>query len=133
MQLHTLILINMGAILDLPSPEWFGDFTQHLTVHVIDSSRPQNLSSLFGAGEAGERIVIWDDGGAELMEEERKAWEVLTVCLPCISSDGGYDLTHYSTNQNRTQTKTPTWNLMQTRKRRRKTMKRAAQRANEDQ
>ncbi|THG99216.1 hypothetical protein EW026_g3104 [Hermanssonia centrifuga] len=89
--LHTLILINMGAILDLPSPEWFGDFTQHLTVHVIDSSRPQNLSSLFGAGEAGERIVIWDDGGAELMEEERKAWEVLTY-EPEPDSDEDSDL-----------------------------------------
>lgn len=80
MKLHTLILINMGAILDLPSPEWFGDFNPRLTVHVIDSSRPQNLASLFGAGENGDRIVIWDDGGAENMQEERKAWEVLTVC-----------------------------------------------------
>lgn len=71
--------MNMGAILDLPSPEWFGEFDQNLTVHVIDSSRPQNLSSLFGGGEAGERIVIWDDGGAEQMQDEKKAWEVLTV------------------------------------------------------
>ncbi|KAI0341751.1 CDC45-like protein [Trametopsis cervina] len=76
--LHTLILLNMGAILDLPSPEWFGDFGEQLTVHVIDSSRPQNLSSLFGGGDSGERIVIWDDGGAEDMQEDRKAWEVLT-------------------------------------------------------
>ncbi|KAH9934679.1 CDC45-like protein-domain-containing protein [Fomitopsis serialis] len=42
-QLHTLLLLNMGAILDLPSSEWFGDFDPRLTVHVIDSSRPQNL------------------------------------------------------------------------------------------
>ena len=69
----------MGAILDLPSEDWFGGFSPQLSVHVIDSSRPQNLSSLFGGGENGERIVIWDDGGAERMEEERKAWEVLTV------------------------------------------------------
>ena len=69
----------MGAILDLPSPEWFGDFHQELKVHVIDSSRPQNLSSLYAGGESGERIVIWDDGGADKMEDERKAWEVLTV------------------------------------------------------
>ena len=80
-QLHTLILLNMGAILDLPSPEWFGEFSAQLTVHVIDSSRPQNLSSLFGGGESGERIVIWDDGGAENMEDERRAWEVLTVSV----------------------------------------------------
>ncbi|KAL4253840.1 CDC45 family protein [Abortiporus biennis] len=89
--LHTLILINMGAILDLPSPEWFGDFDTQLTVHVIDSSRPQNLSSLFGGGENGERIVIWDDGGAENMEEERKAWEVLTY-EPEPDSDEESDL-----------------------------------------
>lgn len=69
----------MGAILDLPSPDWFGDFDPKVTVHIIDSSRPQNLSSLFGGGENGDRIVVWDDGGAERMEAERKAWEVLTV------------------------------------------------------
>ena len=69
----------MGAILDLPSSAWFGDFSEKLTVHVIDSSRPQNLSSLFAGGESGERIVVWDDGGAEKMEEEKRAWEVLTV------------------------------------------------------
>ena len=72
-------MFNMGAILDLPSPEWFGDFPTTLTVHVIDSSRPQNLSSVFGGGENGDRIVIWDDGGVEDLEEERKAWETLTV------------------------------------------------------
>ncbi|EKM55473.1 uncharacterized protein PHACADRAFT_120929 [Phanerochaete carnosa HHB-10118-sp] len=76
--LHTLILINMGAILDLPSEDWFGSFSPQLSVHVIDSSRPQNLSSLFGGGDNGERIIIWDDGGAEHMEGDRKAWEVLT-------------------------------------------------------
>jgi cell division control protein 45 len=48
-------------------------------VHVIDSLRPQNLSSLFAAGDNGERIIVWDDGGAEEMEEERKAWEADTV------------------------------------------------------
>ncbi|KDQ60671.1 hypothetical protein JAAARDRAFT_172739 [Jaapia argillacea MUCL 33604] len=76
-RLHTLILINMGAILDLPSSEWFGDFNLKLRVHVIDSSRPQNLASLFGAGENGDRIVVWDDGGAENLEDQRKAWEAL--------------------------------------------------------
>nr|GAT59629.1 cell division control protein 45 [Mycena chlorophos] len=77
-ELRTLILLNMGAILDLPSEEWFGEFSTEMSVHVIDSARPQNLSSLFGAGEAGERIVVWDDGAAADLEEERKAWEALT-------------------------------------------------------
>ncbi|KAI6043141.1 CDC45 family [Pisolithus marmoratus] len=76
-ELHTLILINMGAILDLPSPTWFGEFSSRQTVHVIDSNRPQNLGSLFGGGDIGDRIIIWDDGEAENMEEERRAWEAL--------------------------------------------------------
>ncbi|KAG6334874.1 hypothetical protein ID866_4215 [Astraeus odoratus] len=76
-ELHTLILINMGAILDLPSPVWFGEFSTRLTIHVIDSTRPQNLGSLFGGGDMDGRIVIWDDGEADNMGEERKAWEAL--------------------------------------------------------
>lgn len=78
-------MFNMGAIIDLPSEDWFGDFPTSLTVHVIDSSRPQNLASVFGTGENGDRIIIWDDGGVEDLQEERKAWEVLTVCLNCAA------------------------------------------------
>ncbi|KAJ7197149.1 CDC45-like protein [Mycena pura] len=89
-ELHTLILFNMGAILDLPSEEWFGGFSTGMTVHVIDSARPQNLSSLFGGGEAGERIVVWDDGGAEELDEQRKAWEALTY-EPLPGSDDESD------------------------------------------
>ncbi|KAI0647210.1 CDC45-like protein [Trametes meyenii] len=85
--LHTLLMFNMGAILDLPSEEWFGDFPTSLTVHVIDSSRPQNLSSVFGGGENGDRIVIWDDGAVESLQEERKAWEVLTYAPEEDSDD----------------------------------------------
>ncbi|KAJ7445701.1 CDC45-like protein [Mycena galericulata] len=66
-ELHTLILLNMGAILDLPSDEWFGGFSTKII-----------CPSLFGGGEAGDRIVVWDDGGAEELQEERKAWEALT-------------------------------------------------------
>ncbi|EIN07749.1 CDC45-like protein [Punctularia strigosozonata HHB-11173 SS5] len=91
-ELHTLILLNMGSILDLPSPEWFGEFDPKLTVHVIDSSRPQNLSSLFGAGENGDRIVIWDDGEAEKLGDERKAWEALTYEPEPDSDDDGSDV-----------------------------------------
>lgn len=69
----------MGGILDLPSAEWFGDFRPEMSVHIIDSARPQNLSSLFGGGENGERIIVWDDGGAEKLSEEQKAWEALMV------------------------------------------------------
>ncbi|KAH9901089.1 CDC45-like protein [Cubamyces lactineus] len=89
--LHTLIMFNMGAILDLPSAEWFGHFPTSLTVHVIDSSRPQNLSSVFGGGENGDRIVIWDDGAVEGLQEERKAWEVLTYAPDDDSDDEDSD------------------------------------------
>lgn len=64
----------MGAILDLPSEEWFGEFPEYLRVHVIDSNRPQNLASLFGPDE---KIVVWDDGDVEKLQEQKKAWEAL--------------------------------------------------------
>ena len=80
-QLHTLILLNIGSILDLPSSEWFGDFPPRVHVHVIDSGRPQNLSSLFGGSEGSERVIVWDDGGAERLDDERKAWETLNVSI----------------------------------------------------
>lgn len=94
-QLHTLVLINIGSVLDLPSEEWFGgDFSDKVTIHVIDSSRPQNLSSLFGGGERGKRIVVWDDGTADTLMEERQAHEALMVRLvslnvrhPCLFAD----------------------------------------------
>lgn len=69
----------MGAILDLPSPAWFGEFRPHLTVHVIDSTRPHNLATLFGGGDIGDRIVLWDDGEVDTMDTQRKAWEALEV------------------------------------------------------
>jgi cell division control protein 45 len=78
-QLHTLLLLNMGGILDLATPEWFGSFDSQLTVHVIDSSRPQNLSTMFAAGESAERIILWDDGEVDKLQDERIAWEALTV------------------------------------------------------
>lgn len=76
-QLHTLILLNMGSILDLPSPEWFGEFHDQLTVHVVDSLRPQNLGSLFDASDEAQRVVVWDDGTADRIKDEREAWEQL--------------------------------------------------------
>lgn len=78
LQLHTLVLINFGAHLDLPSDAWFGLFPETLHVHVIDSSRPYNLSSLFGAGPA-ERIIVWDDGHVAKLDTERAAWYALEV------------------------------------------------------
>lgn len=81
----------MGGIIDLPAADWFGDFDPSVTVHVIDSSRPMNLSSLFGAGDNGERIVIWDDGDAENLVEERKSWEALMVRALSTSNSARVD------------------------------------------
>lgn len=78
----------MGSILDLPSPEWFGDFPEHLRVHIIDSNRPQNLSSLFGPDK---KIVVWDDGGAEDLLEQKKAWEKLAYAPEEDSDDDSED------------------------------------------
>ncbi|KAF8163173.1 CDC45 family [Crassisporium funariophilum] len=75
--LHTLIMINLGSYYDLPNPEWFGEFDPKVTVHVIDSSRPQSLVNLFMGGDNGERILVWDDGGAQKMSEEKTAWETV--------------------------------------------------------
>lgn len=36
---------------------------------------------MFAGGENGERIYVWDDGGAEKLEEERKAWEMISVSV----------------------------------------------------
>lgn len=82
----------MGAILDLPSEEWFGGFNEELTIHVIDSNRPQNLSTLFGSGDpkVDSRVILWDDGGANEMGELRKAWESILVCLLTSSRDRVY-------------------------------------------
>jgi cell division control protein 45 len=70
----------MGAILELTSSgEWFGDLNTDLTLHIIDSMRPQNLSTLFSGGDVGERFIIWDDGAADKLQEVREAWEALQV------------------------------------------------------
>lgn len=68
----------MGAIQELTSG--FGDLAADLAIHIIDSMRPYNLSSLFLGGNIGERFIIWDDGEADTLQEERKAWEALQVC-----------------------------------------------------
>lgn len=77
-QLHTLLLINMAGQTDLPRANWFGEFEEHVTFHVIDSIRPLSLDNLF----MGNRIFVWDDGGAKTVEDELKeSWEIVTVCF----------------------------------------------------
>lgn len=68
----------MGGQTDLPSANWFGEFKEHVTFHVIDSIRPLSLDSLF----MGDRIFVWDDGAAEnLIDELKMSWEIVTVCF----------------------------------------------------
>ncbi|KAF6765072.1 cell division control protein 45 [Ephemerocybe angulata] len=76
-ELHTLLLVNMGNFIDLPTPEWFGEFDLGVSIHVIDSSRPRSMANLFYPGENGERVVLWDDGDAGKLVDLRKAWETL--------------------------------------------------------
>ncbi|KAG5638158.1 hypothetical protein H0H81_001543 [Sphagnurus paluster] len=73
-ELHTIIMFNLGGLLDLATQSWFGDAHPNLTVHVIDSSRPLHLGNLFLA----EQVTVWDDGEAEHLQELRKSFEVIT-------------------------------------------------------
>lgn len=79
-QLHTLILLNIGGVLELLNDEWFGGF-DGVTVHVIDSLRPLNLDNIFNESEQAKRIVVWDDGGITRLQEEKKSWEVVEVTV----------------------------------------------------
>ncbi|KAI0035725.1 CDC45-like protein [Vararia minispora EC-137] len=88
-ELHTLILLNMGSIMELARADFIGNFAENLHVHIIDSQRPQSLQNLFVGGEEGERVVVWDDGGAEEMSELRAAWEAL---MEEVSEDGDASL-----------------------------------------
>lgn len=82
----------MGNFIDLPTPEWFGEFDLGVTIHVIDSSRPRSMANLFYPGENGERIVLWDDGDAEKLSDLRAAWETLEVSSTTLSCYSGLPL-----------------------------------------
>lgn len=70
----------MGSQLDLTSREdYFGEFSLKVTIHVIDSLRPQSLGNLFAGGENGERVFVWDDGEADKLGDVKKSWEIIEV------------------------------------------------------
>lgn len=69
----------MGGVIDLTQEAFFGSFETSVTIHVIDSMRPLNLHNLFSGGENAERVIVWDDGEADKLVEERKALQVITV------------------------------------------------------
>ncbi|KEP53440.1 PAB-dependent poly(A)-specific ribonuclease subunit PAN2 [Rhizoctonia solani 123E] len=92
-ELQTIILVNIGAILDLLSEEWFGDFPEDVAIHVIDSTRPQNLSNLYTPGREGERVRVWDNGEALKLEKQKEAYETFLYAVDSSSdeSDGDDD------------------------------------------
>ena len=70
----------MGSQLDLTSREdYFGEFDFKVTIHVIDSLRPQSLGNLFAGGENGGRVFVWDDGEADKLGDMKKSWEIIEV------------------------------------------------------
>jgi cell division control protein 45 len=79
-----LFLFNIGSLLDLSSRDWFGDFNPDITIHVIDSNRPQNLESLFSTRPEAQRIVVWDDGNVDKLRRQREAFEILSVCATSV-------------------------------------------------
>ncbi|KAF5387120.1 hypothetical protein D9615_001632 [Tricholomella constricta] len=75
-ELHTLILLNLGGLLDLATDGWFGNDNPRLTIHVIDSMRPIHLGNYFLA----DHVTVWDDGDAdsEHLQDLGKSFEVIT-------------------------------------------------------
>lgn len=74
LQLHTLVFVNLGSIMSLPSAI---PLPPHCTLHVIDSHRPWNLDNLFATTELNDRIWIWDDGEIQRLGNEKEAFEML--------------------------------------------------------
>ncbi|CCU98427.1 unnamed protein product [Malassezia sympodialis ATCC 42132] len=74
-ELHTLVFINLGSLLPLPTTI---PLPPHCTLHVLDSHRPWNLDNLFATSQINDRIFIWDDGEIdERLYREQEAYEQL--------------------------------------------------------
>ncbi|ELU44832.1 cell division control protein 45 [Rhizoctonia solani AG-1 IA] len=71
----------------------YSDFPHDVTIHVIDSTRPQNLSNLFAPGREGERVRVWDGGEALKLEKQKEAYEAFLYAVDSSSdeSDGDDD------------------------------------------
>lgn len=78
----------MGSLIELLTDEWFGPFPPDVTIHVIDSTRPQTLSNLFTPGREGERVRVWDDGTALTLDKYKEAHEtgLVSSCVPRVTS-----------------------------------------------
>ncbi|KJA22335.1 hypothetical protein HYPSUDRAFT_67056 [Hypholoma sublateritium FD-334 SS-4] len=84
--LDTILLLNMGNILDLPRDDYFGKLGLKVVINVIDSSRPISLTNLFMGGPNGRRVLIWDhEDSVTNLSEEKNAWEVVEVIFEYIN------------------------------------------------
>ncbi|KAG6891331.1 hypothetical protein C0992_008785 [Termitomyces sp. T32_za158] len=81
-ELRTLIMLNVGGLLDLASRDWLGKAGSRLKIHVIDSIRPINLANYYEALD----VFVWDDGSVEKAHEVRKSFEI-TFTAPEFESD----------------------------------------------
>lgn len=70
-------------MLDLQASEWFEGLDPHISIHLIDSSRPQSLANLFDEGPHSQRIVVWDDGTANSLEKQKDAYLRFTQLSVC--------------------------------------------------
>ncbi|KAI8929147.1 CDC45 family [Entophlyctis helioformis] len=73
--LRSIILINVGALVDIT--EYFGDLVQSdaVTLYVVDARRPVNLKNLYGS----DAVRVFDDGsaGGGRMADLKAAYEEL--------------------------------------------------------
>ncbi|KAG6819535.1 hypothetical protein H0H93_010921 [Arthromyces matolae] len=83
LELHTLVMLNMGAYYELGSDDWFGGVDRALRVHVIDSIRPVNLHNYYNT----PNVFVWDDGSVEKANQIRKSYEINSI-TPDYDSDG---------------------------------------------
>lgn len=90
-QLHTLILLSLGSLLNLGA---YFDLPPGCHLHIIDAHRPWNLDNLFGLGvdmepdgegPGEDRIWVWGDGDEEKLDGVKQSWEALEVS--CILYD----------------------------------------------
>ncbi|WFC98739.1 DNA replication initiation factor cdc45 [Malassezia yamatoensis] len=74
-ELHTLIFLNLGSLMPLPT---LIPIPPNCVLHVFDSHRPWNLSNLFATSHINDQIFVWDDGEIEeRLVREREAYEML--------------------------------------------------------
>ena len=75
LELHTLVFINLGSLMSLPTSV---PLPPYCTLHVLDMHRPWNLDNLFATSQINDQVWVWDDGEIlERMHKEREAYEAL--------------------------------------------------------